>query len=218
MSLVGTIHELSLRCITKSMSIDQKRFKELREESRQREVPIVYDEVGEFLRDQVLESRAKKVLEVGTAVGVSAIWMGEALEKTNGFLKTIEKSTENAAEAKKNFANFDLQDRIEILVGDALKILESIDERFDLIFIDAAKTEYIDYFRQAKRLLAVGGQIIVDNVLMPQREEFRVKQPDKRHQKAIKAIEKFVKYVGDDEDVESEILKIGDGVMVIQIK
>jgi predicted O-methyltransferase YrrM len=110
--------------------------------------------------------RAERVLEVGTFVGVSAIYLARALE-AGGRVVTIEKFPEFAAIAQRNFAANGVQDRITLLVGDAIERIEELpaDELFDLVFLDGHKERYADYFEAIAPRLRIGGLLVVDDVL-----------------------------------------------------
>jgi len=120
---------------------------------------------GKFLNLLVREIKAKNVLEVGTSNGYSGIWLGLALKQTGGKLTTIEYWDTRLAKAKENFKKCALEDVIETVQGSALEVLEALNEDYDLVFIDANKSEYVKYFEFIDKHLKVGGIIVCDNVL-----------------------------------------------------
>lgn len=120
--------------------------------------------LGKFLYMQAKVKGAKNILEIGTLGGYSTVWLAKALPK-DGRLVTIEHNPKYAAVAQENFEHAKLEDRIELKVGEALEVLDGLNEKFDLFFIDAHKEEYIQYVEQAIRLSKPGSVIICDNVL-----------------------------------------------------
>lgn len=133
-------------------------------EAREEEVPIVRTETRELLKVLELIQKPKRILEVGTAVGFSSIYMSQYLPE-GGSITTIEKYPPRIEAAKKNFIRTGTTDRITLLEGDAADILKSLTQEYDMIFMDAAKGQYIHFFQDVMRLLAPGGMLISDNVL-----------------------------------------------------
>lgn len=117
-----------------------------------------------FLNMLVKISGAKSVVEVGTSNGYSGIWLAKALKETGGKLTTIEFWPKRIVLAEENFKMAEVDDIIEIKQGEAIKVLEEIDFEIDLAFIDANKSEYIDYYRLVDRHLKKGGIITCDNI------------------------------------------------------
>jgi predicted O-methyltransferase YrrM len=125
--------------------------------------PIIGPKRGEIL-DEVIEShRPSTILEVGTNVGYSAIRMGRHLKKGQK-ITCVDISEDLAKVARSNFAKAGLSDRIEVIVGDALKVLPTLDSNFDLVFLDAVKEDYLTYLKTIEHLLHKGSVVIADNV------------------------------------------------------
>ena len=139
-------------------------LKEIEEKALgKRFLPIVGPNRGQILVKVVREIKPKRVLEVGTLVGYSAILMGKELEKDAQII-TIEIDPNNARKAEENIRKAEIPPIVEVLVGDAIEILPRLNGPFDLSFIDAAKTEYLHYLRLIEDKLHKGGVIIADNV------------------------------------------------------
>ena len=122
---------------------------------------------GQFLYVMAKLCKAKRILEIGALGGYSTIWLARALDET-GKLITIEREPEHAKVAKDNIARAGLSDKVEVLVGDALKILPQLENNkitYDLIFIDAEKTQYVSYFNYALKISRSGTVILADNVI-----------------------------------------------------
>ncbi|MGN0480320.1 MAG: O-methyltransferase [Lachnospiraceae bacterium] len=128
------------------------------------EVPIIRKEMGNFLKVLIALKQPKSILEVGTAVGFSSILMSENMPE-NCHITTIEKYEKRIPVARQNFKGAGKEDKITLLEGDAMKILEELKEPFDFIFMDAAKGQYINFWSQIQRLMNPGALLISDNVL-----------------------------------------------------
>lgn len=166
---------------------------------------------GQLLRQMVQVSGARRVLEVGTYSGYSAMAMASGLPE-GGELITCDIDPVATEVAKRHWAACPWGDKIELRLGDARETLEQLaaaGERFDLVFIDADKGGYIDYFELALPMLPVGGVILADNTLW----SGRVLDPKQDSDRAIVA---FNEHVRDDPRVEQVLLSVRDGVMFIR--
>jgi len=126
-------------------------------------LPIVGPSRGQILVKVIREIRPKRVLEVGTLVGYSTILMGKELGN-DAHLITIEIDANNAKIAKENIRKAEIPPTVEVLVGDAIEVIPRLEGMFDLVFIDADKTEYLDYLRLIEEKLHKGSVIVADNV------------------------------------------------------
>lgn len=154
-----------------------------------------------------------RVLELGAFAGYSALCMAEAL-KEDGLIHTIEVNDELQDFAQGYFDASDYGDKICLHIGDALEIIPQLDEKFDLVFIDANKRHYVDYYNMVFDRLNPGGYIIADNILWDGKVVEEVAGKDKQTQ----GILAFNKMVQEDERVENVILPIRDGMMVVRKK
>lgn len=188
------------------------KFKELEQFAKENGVPIVQKEAGKFLEFMVSMKKPLKILELGTAIGYSAILMYEAA-KTNPDIITIERSKEMIDLAKQNIAKYNLEDKITIKEGDCLQILEELDEEFDLIFMDAGKGHYNHFLPHCLRLLKKDGIIIADNVL------FRgmVASQDlvkRRKITIVKRMRTYLEMVSEDENLITSVIPMSDGIAI----
>lgn len=124
----------------------------------------VSPEAGRFFHLMLQAMVARKVLEVGTSNGYSTLWMVDALEKTGGWLTTLEQDPKKVEMATANLEKAGLKDRVEIIHGDARKTIQDLDKRFDFVFIDADKESYAHYLTHALKLVRPGAIIVADNV------------------------------------------------------
>lgn len=188
------------------------KYLELEKFAEEHMVPIVQKETAKFLEFIVSMKRPFKILELGTAIGYSAILMHEA-SKTNPKITTIERDEKMIELAKKNFTKYGLAEQIEIKQGDCLEILESLDESYDLIFMDAGKGHYNHFLPHCLRLLAEDGIIVADNVLfrgMVASDEL-VK---KRKITIVKRMREYLDLVSKDENLITSVIPMGDGIAV----
>lgn len=188
----------------------------IRKEAEENRVPIIRRETGEFIKLLLLMNKPVRVLEIGTAVGFSAIFMSRFLTE-DAHITTIENYPPRIEEAKKNIERADALGRITLLCGDALDILPSLETGYDLIFMDAAKGQYSRFFDEARRLLTPGGILLCDNVLQDGdvlESRFAV---TRRNRTIHSRMREYLYMLTHSDDFETAILNIGDG-MSLSIK
>jgi predicted O-methyltransferase YrrM len=130
--------------------------------TRRQFLPIVGPEKGRVLAEIIDEFKPKRILEVGTLIGYSAVLMGKELE-SDAHLTTIEIHADEARLARENIRKAKVRPTIDVIVGDAIKVLPNLTGRFDMVFIDAEKTEYLAYLRLVERRLHGGSVVVADN-------------------------------------------------------
>ena len=165
------------------------------------------DSVGNFLKLIVKINQCKRVLEIGTFTGYSALMLASGLQE-NGELITCDINSETSNIAKKYWAKSPHGKKIKLVLGPAIESMEKLEGKFDLIFIDADKNNYLNYYNKSKDLLSKNGIIIVDNVLW----SGRVLSPEDKQSISIDNFNKFVK---EDKDYWNTIVPIRDGLMII---
>ncbi|MFD1609847.1 O-methyltransferase [Oceanobacillus luteolus] len=186
----------------------------LEEHADKNNVPIMESVAIDFMLNQIKIHQPKQILEVGTAIGYSALRMLEA--SPNSEIITIEKDEQRYKEAIETISKQNKDNKIIVHLGDALDVMQKLqeaDKKFDFIFIDAAKGKYRDFFDIAHQLLNKGGWIVTDNVL------FRgyVANPEaapKRYKNMVKKISEYNQLLSTHPDYITSILPIGDGVML----
>lgn len=193
------------------LSENNKVLNELERYAKENNVPIVQKETARFLELMVSIQKPKKILELGTAIGYSAILMSEAMNN-NVSITSIERDTSMIEEANANFSKYGYSN-IDILEGDALEILESIEDKYDLIFMDAGKGHYNHFLPNCLRLLSHEGIIIADNVLF--RGMVATNDLLKRRKITIvKRMRKYLEEVNKDTDLITSVIPMGDGIAV----
>ena len=165
---------------------------------------------GKFLQLISCMIKPKRILEIGTFTGYSALCLSSGLQE-NGVLHTIELREEDALSAKGYFQKAGVEKKIQLHQGDALSIIPSLEEEWDLVFIDADKVNYLNYYELTLPKVKSGGWLLADNVLF----HGEVLQEPVSGKNA-RAIDEFNKHVSQDERVEQVMLTVRDGLLLIQ--
>ena len=181
----------------------------LEEEARQRRIPIVGPAVGRFLSQMVRISGARRVFELGSAIGYSTLWLARAVGDS-GHVFYTDGSDGNAAEARRAFEEAGVAARVTVLVGDALASLDATEGEFDFIFNDVDKEGYPDVLRRAVPRLAAGGLLVTDNVLW----SGRLRLPAVEDDAETAAIREFNRLLYASPDLETTILPLRDGLSI----
>jgi len=166
---------------------------------------------GKFLEMICRMLQPRKVLEIGTFTGYSAIAMAQGMPE-NGIIYTIEINGEMEPFIREFVSKSGMERKIKLLLGDARQLVPEIDETFDLVFIDADKEQYIDYYELALKKVHSGGFILADNVLW----SGKVLEEDRRSDKETMGVKLFNEHVKNDKRVEQVMLSIRDGLMLIR--
>ncbi len=186
---------------------------QIRKEALSDFVPIIRLETASLLKFFVTLTRPKKILEVGTAVGYSAILMSQYLEE-GATITTIEKYEPRIPIAKENFKRAGKEDVITLLEGDALEILKGLDGSYDMIFMDAAKAQYIYYLPEVIRLLKTGGLLISDNILQDGDVAQSRYAVTRRNRTIHSRMREYLYTLKHEKELQTAIIPIGDGVAV----
>ena len=177
-------------------------------------VPIIMDDTLEVVAKILTEIKPNKILEIGTAVGYSAICFSEYLQE-NGKIDTIERDTERVKEARENIKKAEVEDKINIYEGDAVEILPTLNDEYDVVFIDAAKGKYPFFLNQALRMIRQGGVIIADNVLY---KGYVMSDYNKHKQRtAVRNLREYIAEITNNDKLETKILEVGDGLAISKV-
>ncbi len=190
------------------LHIDE-RISKRRTEALARGIPVADDETLNFLLLTLQATKPTRILEIGTAVGLSGAAMLFACPEAK--LVTIELEEDRYLEAKKNFSELGLTDRVIPYLGDAAEILTMMDGQFDFIFLDGPKAQYEKYLFDLKRLLKKGGILFADDVLLYGWVSGEEPTPQKRHA-IVDKIRSYLTTVTEDPDFITSVLDVGDGV------
>ncbi len=183
----------------------------IKQKAIQEHIPIIMDETLEVIKTYVMKEQPKTILEIGTAVGYSAICFSELI-KEDGYIDTIEREEEKIKEAKENFIKVGVQDKINLYEGDAVDILPTLNKKYDMVFIDAAKGKYTFFLNQALRMLNPNGIIFADNILY---KGYVMSDYNKHKQRtAVRNLREYIKEVTENQELETQILEVGDGLAI----
>lgn len=186
------------------------------EEAQRDDVPIIRRETGEFLRILLAMKKPEKILEVGAAIGFSSVFMGENTPADTR-ITTIENYPPRIERARANIEMAGMQGKITLLAGDAAEILPELGGTWDFIFMDAAKGQYIHFLPEIRRLLALGGLLVSDNVLQDG-DIFESRYGIRRRNHTIHArMREYLYALTHDEMLDTVILETGDG-MALSVK
>ena len=177
-------------------------------------IPIMLSDGIEFLTDFIKKNNVKRILEIGSAIGYSAIRM--ALVSSDIHVVTIERDTLRYNEAVKNINDFGLSERIDIRLADALEC--DVDGEFDLIFIDAAKAQYIKFFEKYKVNLSKNGVIISDNLSFHGMVDNMDSITNRNTRQLIGKIAKYIDFLKNNLEFDTEFISIGDGIGISRRK
>lgn len=183
----------------------------LEEEATASYVPIIRRETQSVLRVLLAAVRPKTILEVGCAVGFSAILM---CENSDARITTIENYEKRIGPAGENFRAAGVSDRVDLIFGDAQDVLPELDGPYDLVFMDAAKGQYIHFLPEVMRLLAPGGMLISDNVLQNGDILESHYAVERRNRTIYKRMREYLHEITHRDDLVTTILPIGDGLAI----
>ena len=204
------------RLITYINSLDNGNtefLEEIEKEARQNYVPVIRKETQNLLKLLLAMNRPKRILEVGTAVGFSALLM-EEYNPVACKITTIENYEKRIPIARQNFLSAGKQNVIELLEGDAAEVLKTLQEPYDFIFMDAAKGQYINFLPEVMRLLKTGGVLVSDNVLQDGdiiESRFAVTRRDRTIHKRMRD---YLYEITHMEELMTSVLPVGDGVTI----
>ena len=180
-----------------------------RAEALSRGVPVADDETLQFLLLTLAMTKPVRILEIGTAVGLSGVAMLQACP--NAMLTTIELEEDRYLEAKRNFASFGVEERVRAYLGDAGEILAMMDGEYDFVFLDGPKAQYEKYLFDLKRLMKKGATLFADDVLLFGWVSGEEETPQKRRS-IVEKIRSYLSVITEDTDFITSVLNVGDGV------
>lgn len=186
-------------------------IKEMERYAEANNVPIIEHDSIEFVNKYIQMNGVKKILELGTAIGYSAILMANASEDVE--ITTIERDEKRYLEAVKNVNKVGLDKRIEIVLNDALEV-NLAGHKYDLIFIDAAKGQYIKFFEKFENYLNPGGIIITDNLKFHGLVQNKEKIESRNVRGLVTKIEKYIEFLKENDEFITRFYDIGDGLSV----
>lgn len=194
---------------------NEEELKKVKEKALENHIPILMDDTLEKIEEILQEEKPKRILEIGTAVGYSASMFAKSTDE-DCIIDTIEIDEERAKEAKENIKKIGVSERINIMVGNAVDILPTLTNTYDIVFIDAAKGKYPIFLENAIRLIKDGGTILADNILY---KGYVMSDYNAHKQRtAVRHLREYIKEITENDKCESEILEIGDGLAITKVR
>ncbi len=188
-------------------------LEQIKENAIANHIPILMDETLEEILDILKEEKPKEILEIGTAIGYSASQFAITIPAVH--IDTIELDEERANQARENIKKVGTESQITIYQGDAMEILPTINKQYDIIYIDANKGKYPIYLQEAIRLSKIGTVILADNILY---KGYVLGDYNKHKQRtAVKHLREYIIETMTNKRLETEILKIGDGLSITRV-
>jgi predicted O-methyltransferase YrrM len=202
------IDEGTASYLRRFMEPEDEPLRAARARSEEADIPAIAADAGAMLRFFARLVRARHVCEVGSGGGYSGLWLLGGMD-ARGSLTTIELDAEHQTLAQRAYAEAKYSDRVRSMLGAALSVLPKLaDGNYDIVFLDAVKSEYIEYLEHAKRLLRPGGLLLADNVLWHDKViDKKVSDPD------TDGIREFNEAVRGDDTLRGSILPVGDGLL-----
>lgn len=195
--------------------VNIEELKKIKEKALEDHIPIIMDDTLEVIEKYLKEKNVKRILEIGTAVGYSAICFTKVLSE-DGIIDTIERDEERVKQAKINIEKAKVKDKINIYEGDAVEILPTLNEKYDVVFIDAAKGKYPFFLKEALRMIKENGVIFADNILY---KGYVMSDYNKHKQRtAVRNLREYIKEVSENPNLDTEILEVGDGLAISKLK
>ena len=200
-----------MKVVTNNLKFNQK-LNEMREYAKLNHVPIINDDGLSFLKTIIALYKPKNILEIGTAIGYSSSIMSMTSDST---VYTIERDEVMYNEAKKNISDLNLDGKVNIIFDDALNSFDKLsDKKFDMIFIDAAKSQYTKFFELYTPLLNKGGIVVCDNMYFHNLVNSDLESLSKNVRNMVKKLQMFHEFLLNNENYETSIFDIGDGISI----
>ncbi len=189
-------------------------LEKVKEKALENHIPIIMDDTLDVIIDILQKENPTKILEIGTAVGYSASQFVRFAP--NAIVDTIELDEEKANQAIENVKKIGIADKVNILIGNAVEILPTLQSEYDMIFIDANKGKYPFFLQEAIRLAKNDGLILADNILY---KGYVMSDYNKHKQRtAVRHLREYIQMAKENENLETEILEVGDGLAISRVK
>ncbi|WP_195321835.1 O-methyltransferase [Streptococcus gordonii] len=189
-------------------------LKDLEDFARSENIPVIPHETVAYFRLLLESLQPEKILEIGTAIGFSALLMAEYAPQAQ--ITTIDRNPEMIELAKANFAKYDSRQQITLLEGDAVDLLETLEGSYDLVFMDSAKSKYVVFLPQVLKRLDPGGLVLIDDVFQGG-DVAKPFEEIKRGQRAIyRGLHSLFDATLDSPDLTASLLPLGDGLLMLR--
>lgn len=192
---------------------NEKEFEIVKERALENHIPIIMDDTLEVIKGILEKEKPQRILEIGTAVGYSASCFVKYAPEV--IVDTIELDEVRANEAIENVKKIGVDKNINIMIGNAVEILPTLNNKYDIVFIDAAKSKYSIFLSEGLRMIKNGGIILADNVLY---KGYVMSDYNKHKQRtAVRHLREYLKEVTETPNLETEILEVGDGLAITRV-
>lgn len=193
---------------------NEKELEIIKKDALENHIPIIMDDTLKVIEKKLKEISPKRILEIGTAVGYSASCFAKVTDD-DCIIDTIELDEERAKIAKENVKKIGIENRINIINGNAVDVLPTLVEGYDIIFIDANKGKYPVFLQEGIRLINNNGIIFADNVLY---KGYVMSDYNKHKQRtAVRHLREYIKEITENENLSTEILEVGDGLAITKV-
>ncbi len=193
---------------------NEEEFIKMKKKALAEHIPIIMDDTLEVIKNILQETNPNKILEIGTAVGYSATCFAKFTSDTC-IIDTIEIDEEKAKEAIENIQKIGVDKKIRIMIGNAIEILPTLTEEYDIIFIDAAKSKYTIFLKESMRLIKNQGIILADNILY---KGYVMGEYHKHKQRtAVRHLREYIQQVTENSNLKTNILEVGDGLAISKV-
>ena len=189
-------------------------LKVLEDFARQENIPIIPHETVAYFRFLMQTMQPKKILEIGTAIGFSALLMAENAPESR--ITTIDRNPEMIGFAKENFAKYDKRNQITLLEGDAVDILSHLDDRFDFVFMDSAKSKYIVFLPEVLKRLEVGGVVVLDDIFQGGDIAKPIEDVRRGQRTIYRGLQNLFDATLNHPDLTATLVPLGDGILMIR--
>lgn len=191
--------------------MNKEELAKIKQKALEEKIPIIMDDTLGVITKILIDKKPRRILEIGAAVGYSAMCFSEYLSE-DGRIDTIERDKIRAAECRENLKKVGVEEKIQLYEGDAVEILPTLNEKYDVVFIDAAKGKYPFFLEQALRMLNDNGIILADNILY---KGYVMSNYNKHKQRtAVTHLRQYIKETTENEELETQILEVGDGLAI----
>ena len=191
-------------------------IQEIQNESLEQKVPIITDEVLNYMIFTARNIKARNILEIGTATGYSGLFLAQLANENSGFLTTMEIDEIRYRKAMENFKKLGLFEKNKMIFGDALEEIPKLDKnvKYDFIFIDASKGQYLKFFEKSYELLNENGIIFIDNLMFRGLVAADKEEIPKRYKTIVRRLKEFIEKLN--EEYNFVLLPFGDGVGIVK--
>ena len=189
-------------------------LKELENFARKENIPIIPHETVAYFRFLMETIQPKNILEIGTAIGFSALLMAE--HSPNSKITTIDRNPEMIGFAKENFAKFDQRKQITLLEGDAVDVLSTLTETYDFVFMDSAKSKYIVFLPEILKHLEVGGVVVLDDIFQGGDIARDIMEVRRGQRTIYRGLQRLFDATLDNPSLTASLVPLGDGILLLR--